>query len=58
MICDPDKIDGRGGIGAPDIVIEILSTGNNKKELKNKYEVYQEDGVLEYRIFHPAEKHF
>jgi Uma2 family endonuclease len=58
VICDPAKIDERGGIGAPDIVIEILSPGNNKKELKNKYEVYQEAGVLEYWIFHPAEKTF
>ena len=58
VICDPSKIDERGGIGAPDIVIEILSPGNNKKELKNKYEVYEEAGVLEYWIFHPAEKTF
>lgn len=58
VICDPAKIDERGGIGAPDIVIEILSPGNNKKELKNKYEVYEEAGVLEYWIFHPAEKTF
>jgi Uma2 family endonuclease len=58
VICDPSKIDERGAIGAPDIVIEILSPGNNKKELKNKYEVYEEAGVLEYWIFHPAEKTF
>jgi Uma2 family endonuclease len=58
VICDPAKIDERGGIGAPDIVIEILSPGNNKKELKNKYEVYEEAGVLEYWILHPVEKTF
>jgi Uma2 family endonuclease len=58
VICDPDKIDERGGIGAPDIVIEILSPGNNKKELQNKYGVYEEAGVLEYWIIHPAEKTF
>jgi len=56
VICDPDKIDERGGIGAPDIVIEILSPGNNKKDLQNKYEVYEEAGVLEYWIIHPAER--
>ncbi|MEI7979289.1 MAG: Uma2 family endonuclease, partial [Bacteroidota bacterium] len=36
--------------------IEILSKGNNKKELKNKYEVYEESGVKEYWIIHPEEQ--
>ena len=36
VICDLNKIDERGCIGAPDIVVEILSPSNNKKELKNK----------------------
>ena len=58
VICDPAKVDERGGIGAPDIVIEILSPGNNKKELKNKYDVYEEAGVLEYWILHPVERTF
>ncbi|MDB5017929.1 MAG: Uma2 family endonuclease [Mucilaginibacter sp.] len=44
-------------MGAPDIVVEILSPGN-KKELQNKYEVYEEAGVLEYWIIHPLEKTF
>ena len=39
VICDPSKLDVRGCIGAPDIVVEVLSPSNNKKELKNKYEV-------------------
>jgi Uma2 family endonuclease len=58
IICDPLKIDKRGCLGAPDIVIEILSPGNNQKELKNKFEVYEEAGVLEYWIIHPEEKTF
>ena len=58
VICDPKKIDEKGCLGAPDIVIEILSPGNNKKELQNKYEVYEEAGVLEYWIIHPNEKTF
>ncbi|MEX8546717.1 MAG: Uma2 family endonuclease [Mucilaginibacter sp.] len=58
VICDLSKIDGRGCIGAPDIVVEILSPSNNKKELKNKYEVYEEAGVKEYWIIHPSEKTF
>jgi Uma2 family endonuclease len=58
VICDPAKIDLRGAIGAPDIVVEILSPGNNKKELQNKYEAYEEAGVLEYWIIQPSEKTF
>jgi Uma2 family endonuclease len=56
VICDPKKVDAKGCIGSPDIVVEILSPGNNKKELKNKYEVYEEAGVLEYWIINPTEK--
>lgn len=56
VICDQTKIDKRGCIGAPDIVVEILSLGNNRKDLKNKYEVYEEAGVKEYWIIHPEEK--
>ena len=58
VICDPSKIDEWGCIGDPDIVVEILSPGNYQKELKNKYEVYEEAGVLEYWIIHPEEKTF
>ncbi|WP_299285848.1 Uma2 family endonuclease [uncultured Mucilaginibacter sp.] len=58
VICDLSKIDDRGCLGAPDIVVEILSPGNNKKELKNKYEVYEEAGVKEFWIIHPQEKTF
>ncbi|MFZ4799821.1 MAG: Uma2 family endonuclease, partial [Bacteroidia bacterium] len=53
VICDLEKLDDYGCIGAPDLVIEILSDGNNKKELKYKYEVYEESGVLEYWIINP-----
>jgi len=58
VICDLEKIDEKGCFGAPDIVVEILSPGNNKKELKNKYEVYEEAGVKEYWIIQPQGKTF
>ena len=56
VICDKNKLDDAGCIGAPDLIVEILSPGNNKKELKNKYEVYQESGVKEYWIIQPIEQ--
>jgi Uma2 family endonuclease len=58
VICDVTKLDIKGCIGAPDIVVEILSPGNNKKELRNKYEVYEESGVKEYWIVSPQDKTF
>jgi len=55
VICDPAKLDDRGCIGAPDLIIEILSPGNSRTEMRDKFELYQEAGVLEYWIVSPAE---
>lgn len=55
VICDLGKLDELGCVGAPDLIVEILSPGNNKKELQNKYEVYEESGVKEYWVIHPNE---
>ncbi len=56
VICDLDKLDDRGCIGAPDWIIEILSPGNSKKELNEKYRLYEENGVREYWIVHPNDQ--
>lgn len=56
VICDPDKIDDKGCVGAPDLIIEIISPGNSRKELSVKYDIYEEYGVLEYWVVHPIEK--
>lgn len=53
IICDLEKLDDFGCVGAPDFIIEILSPGNTRKEMKEKYEVYEENGVSEYWIIHP-----
>jgi Uma2 family endonuclease len=58
VICDLTKLDFRGCTGAPDIVAEILSPGNNEKELRNKYEAYEEAAVKEYWIISPQDKTF
>ena len=54
IVCDRSKIDDRGCLGAPDLVVEILSPGNSKKEVKNKYDVYEEAGVKEYWMVDPT----
>lgn len=56
VICDNSKLDDRGCIGAPDLIVEILSPGNSKKELHDKYELYRDHGVKEYWIIHPSEQ--
>ena len=56
VICDPNKLDERGCLGAPDLVVEILSPGNSKREMKDKYELYQEYGVSEYWVVRPEER--
>ncbi|MDO4762789.1 MAG: Uma2 family endonuclease [Flavobacteriaceae bacterium] len=56
IICDENKLDDKGCIGAPDLVIEILSPGNSKKEMKDKLELYEEAGVREYWIADPNQE--
>lgn len=57
VICDLAKMaDPRSCLGAPDIVVEILSPGNNKKEIKIKYDLYEEFGVKEYWLVYPDEQ--
>ena len=56
IVCDPSKVDERGVCGAPDLVIEILSPGNSQKEVRNKYELYEEAGVKEYWVISPTEQ--
>jgi Uma2 family endonuclease len=55
VICDPSKLDVRGCVGAPDLIVEILSPGNSRTEMKDKFELYQEAGVLEYWVVSPIE---
>ena len=50
IICDESKIDERGCLGSPDLIIEIVSKGNTKKELETKFELYEENGVREYWV--------
>ncbi len=58
VVCDAGKIDNQGCTGAPDIVIEILSPGNNRNEVRNKYEVYEESCIKEYWIVSPLYRTF
>jgi Uma2 family endonuclease len=56
IVCDHTKMDHRGVCGAPDLIIEILSPGNTKKEVRDKFELYEEADVREYWIIYPEER--
>ena len=53
VICDLTKLDVAGCLGAPDLVVEILSKGNTKKEMREKFSAYEESGVREYWVVQP-----
>ncbi|MFP4427330.1 MAG: Uma2 family endonuclease [Spirochaetaceae bacterium] len=50
VFCDPEKIDERGGKGAPDLVVEVLSPATAHKDQTEKLKLYDEAGVREYWI--------
>jgi Uma2 family endonuclease len=53
VICDLSKLDEQGCIGAPDLIIEIVSPKNSKRDVQEKFEIYEESGVREYWIVFP-----
>lgn len=55
VICDLKKLDDKGCIGAPELVIEILSPGNQRRDVVIKKALYEESGVKEYWIVSPEQ---
>jgi Uma2 family endonuclease len=56
VICDKEKLDGKRCNGAPDFVIEIISTGNPSDDYIRKLFYYKTYGVREYWIVDPRRK--
>ena len=57
VVCDLQKLnDKRFCNGAPDLVVEALSPATQKKDLHEKYELYEKYGVREYWIVHPLDE--
>jgi Uma2 family endonuclease len=56
VICDKSKLDDAGCIGAPDLIVEILSDSTAKKDYNEKFNLYEENEVKEYWIVNPATK--
>lgn len=53
VVCDRSKIGEKNIIGAPDLVIEVLSPSTTKNDRLIKYKNYEKAGVREYWIVDP-----
>jgi len=50
VVCDRAKITPRGIVGAPDLVVEVLSASTALRDRRDKRELYQRFGVREYLL--------
>lgn len=53
IICDTNKLDDYGCIGAPDLIVEVLSLSTSKNDYGIKFDLYEESAVKEYWIVNP-----
>ena len=54
VICDSDKLNDKGCVGAPDWIIEIVSPSSKRMDYFTKLFKYRTAGVKEYWIVDPA----
>ena len=54
VVCNLEILDLQGCNGAPDLVVEVLSPGNTKREMRDKLELYREAKVKEYWLIDPV----
>lgn len=56
VICDLTKITAKGCMGAPDLVVEVVSKASVRKDLHDKYALYERNRVREYWLVLPAKR--
>ena len=56
VVCDLSKLDRRGCVGAPDLIVEITSPSTIHRDLQDKFKLYQKSGVREYWIVQPEDQ--
>lgn len=56
VVCDPSKLDEKGCIGSPDLIVEIVSPTTASLDYIQKLRLYERHRVKEYWIVHPIDK--
>ncbi|MDO0822555.1 Uma2 family endonuclease [Desulfosporosinus nitroreducens] len=56
IVCDRNKLDEKGCKGAPDLIIEIISPATAKKDMQEKFLLYERSGVREYWLAFPLDR--
>ncbi|MCL6447287.1 MAG: Uma2 family endonuclease [Armatimonadetes bacterium] len=56
VVCDQSRLDERGCKGSPDLVIEVVSPTTLKRDLREKFYLYEKAGIKEYWVVNPVEK--
>jgi Uma2 family endonuclease len=56
IVCDRSKLNDKCCVGAPDMVIEILSQSTGRHDKFVKFKLYQDAGVREYWMVDPDTK--
>lgn len=56
IICDSNKLNDKGCVGAPDWIIEIVSPSSRKMDYYKKLFKYRSAGVREYWVVDPDRK--
>ena len=56
VVCDMSKLDGKACVGAPDMIIEILSPSTAQQDKITKLNLYRTARVREYWIVDPDSK--
>lgn len=56
IICDRNKLDSRGCLGNPDLIVEVTSPSTLRKDMKEKFHLYEKMGVNHYWMIYPEQK--
>lgn len=56
VICEESKLDDKGCLGSPDLIIEIISPTSISLDYVKKFALYDKYKVKEYWIVHPVDK--